>query len=629
VKIDSKKQDHIYLKGNMMAKQKTQYTNQQLYDGSGEPQLVDIRQDDLYNCYLVSSMGALAQQQPDRVRDAIRYEPDPNDPSTGVFHVALHHPTRGLVEVPVTQADVEYNIQRDGGGTADNKKGSPLWPTVMEAAFTKLHDPNPNNLDRKEGYDVIADPRRGGNLHEAMFALTGDKGHNLRYDQSPTGHSGPPGSASIKDEGRPSFNVKLYEKDVTRFDDANSAYTKINEALGSGNPVTLSTRNANVNDGIMKHHAYIVTDIEQREKKDGTLETFVTMRNPYARNDRDPTETGTSKPSITVSLDKMLKDDVFGEFNIGPASRVQRQKQDMPAPVITPEQITPTPNKNDHLQSTPSIGPPTTSRSPDDKDVIGVTTGLQLGNDFREKGHPGNAAYEKMLYEVRRMETTNGIAHGPNSELVAAALLVKAEQTKFDTAAIVRMEPDGMVSTLKLSLNEPIPKLSVDPKDVVAQGQSFEKSTQLWAQARSPHYASDAPAAERTQEQVKALAQMTPDDRGIFDKIRENVPPHIGDDVVAKAMLETKQGFVSNADTIDKVEMKGELLLVQGKTSGSRSATDVSEPAPAITETVKQTESFNQQLAIDLRLQQEQALAKKLEQENQGAIQKIGGGAAT
>jgi hypothetical protein len=276
----------------------------------------------------------------------------------------------------------------------------------------------------------------------------------------------------------------------------------------------------------------------------------------------------------------------------------------------------------------PVTAPTASDDKRDDKQVVGVTTGLQLGNDFREKGHPGNAAYENMLHEVKRMETTNGIAHGPNSELVAAALLVKAEQSKFRTAEIVRMEPDGMVSTLKLSLNEPIPKLSVDPKEVVAQGQSFEKSTQLWAQARSPHYASDAPAAERTLDQVKALAQMTPMDQTLFEKIRQNVPSHISDDVVAKAMLQTKEDGILTADKIGTVDMAGDSIMVRGQTAVKRSVTDVSEPAAPMADTAKQTESFNQQLAIDQRLAQEQALAKKQEQENQGAIQKMGGGAA-
>jgi hypothetical protein len=66
--------------------------------------------------------------------------------------VALHHPTRGLVEVPVTQADVEDNIRREGGGTADNKKGNPIWPSVMETAFAKLYDPNPQNSSLTDAY---------------------------------------------------------------------------------------------------------------------------------------------------------------------------------------------------------------------------------------------------------------------------------------------------------------------------------------------------------------------------------------------------------------------------------------------------------------------------------------------
>lgn len=75
--------------------------------------------------------GALAAQQPDRIRDAIRYQPDPISPDVGIFNVTLYHPTRGVVEVPVNQADVEDNIQRQGGGTADNKSGSPIWASVM------------------------------------------------------------------------------------------------------------------------------------------------------------------------------------------------------------------------------------------------------------------------------------------------------------------------------------------------------------------------------------------------------------------------------------------------------------------------------------------------------------------
>jgi Calpain family cysteine protease len=283
----------------IMGKQALQHTDQQLYGANGQPQMADVDQDKLYDCYLVSSMGALAGQQPDRIRDAIRYEPDPNSPNAGLFHVTLHHPARGPIEVPVTQAEVEDNIQKGGGGTADNRKGSPIWPSVMETAFAKLHDPNPQNNTLDDAYKVIGDPTRGGSLHEAMFALIGDAGHNLRYSHSPNGSSAPPGN----NDERPPFDVPLKKENVSRFDDANGAYVKISEALGAGKAVTLSTRNADVNDGLMKHHAYIITDIEQREKKDGTNDVWITLRNPYAHNNNTPEENkDTSKPSITVSL---------------------------------------------------------------------------------------------------------------------------------------------------------------------------------------------------------------------------------------------------------------------------------------------------------------------------------------
>jgi hypothetical protein len=614
---------------------KRQYTVADLYGADGRPHAADIHQDLLYNCYFLAPIGTLGEQQPGRIQDAIHFNAE-----TGDFTVSLYRPpnqqqrAQGLTDpfqetITVSQADIRRNIDEKGGGTVDNsaQRSGPLWPTVIEAGFAEVYGRDAKgrvNLNR--AYLGLGNPERGGSLSDGIYALTGESGRTVRIE-SPLA---PPFKAVEPVESVDSAKRPAAPAAVARPFDAptmgvnktlDAAYNEVEQALKANKPVSLSTMGTDVNDGLEERHAYMVMGVSRNPQ---TNEAQLTLRNPYGNNERAREGNhnigagwNKSNPEITVSLNRLVRDGSFAEFNIGPASRVQTQKQDMPAPVITPEQITPTPNKNDHPQSTPPIGPPTTSRSPDDKDVMGVTTGLQLGNDFREKGHPGNAAYENMLHEVKRMETTNGIAHGPNSELIAAALLVKAEQSKFRTAEIVRMEPDGMVSTLKLSLNEPIPKLSVDPKEVVAQGQSFEKSTQQWAAARSPHYASDAPAAERTLDQVKALAQMTSADQCLFEKIRQNVPPHISDDVVAKAMLQAKRDDVLTADKIATVDMAGDSIMVRGQTAVKRSMTDVSEPAAPMAETTKQTESFNQQLAIDLRLQQEQALAKKQEQENQ------------
>jgi hypothetical protein len=281
-------------------------------------------------------------------------------------------------------------------------------------------------------------------------------------------------------------------------------------------------------------------------------------------------------------------------------------------------------------EASAAVGPPNAAVNAgdrddkrDDKQVVGPTTGLPVSNDFRDKNHPGHARYERMLYEVEGMEVAKGIPHGPNTSLIAAALTVKAEQNKFYVAEIVRMEPDGQISALKINPFGPDPKVTVDPKAVIAQGQSMEKSSELWLQARSGHYVSDMPAAERTQAQVKALGQMNGVDQALFEKIRQHVPSHISDDVVAKATLAAKKEGVLNVDQIDKVAMAGDNIAIKSRSPGTRAMTDANEPAAPMPETAKQTESFNQQQAIDQRLAHEQALAKKQEQDNQGPTMRM------
>jgi hypothetical protein len=404
-----------------MGDQRQKYTDQQLYGADNQPQLTDIRQDLFNNCYLVSSMGALAAQQPDRILEAIRYQPDPNRPDAGAFLVTLHHPTHGKVNIPVTQADVEYNIQRGGGGIADNKRGSPVWPSVMEAAFAKLYDPDPQNDNRKEGYDIIADETRGGSLHEAMFALTGEIGHNLRYSNAPKGPSAPPGNTGEK----PPFDVPLTGRDVTRFDDADGAYALLREALDANKAVTMSTRNADVNDGLMPHHAYVVTGIEQCEKKDGSHDTWITLRNPYAHNNVAGENRTTSKPETTVSLDKMLQNGVLGEFNLSPAPRVQTQQQSVPA--AAPE------------QAAPVSSAPNPSTSP-----------LLNTHDITHPTHLGHLRYQQALHAIEHSPnippgTFTGERLQQAAANVAYASLAGEERTGLDSRNEVLSRIDFVV----------------------------------------------------------------------------------------------------------------------------------------------------------------------------------------
>ena len=70
-----------------MSNRKTAFTEEDLYGPSGRPHASDVHQDKLQNCYFLAPIGALAEQQPDRIRDAIRF-----DSETGEFTARLYSP---------------------------------------------------------------------------------------------------------------------------------------------------------------------------------------------------------------------------------------------------------------------------------------------------------------------------------------------------------------------------------------------------------------------------------------------------------------------------------------------------------------------------------------------------------
>lgn len=103
-----------------MGREDRQYTTADLYGSDGRPRASDIDQDRIFNCYFLAPIGALGEQQPDRIRDAIRF-----DPKTGDFAVRLYRPPNadergrgqtGPMEesVTVSQDDLRRNIERLG-----------------------------------------------------------------------------------------------------------------------------------------------------------------------------------------------------------------------------------------------------------------------------------------------------------------------------------------------------------------------------------------------------------------------------------------------------------------------------------------------------------------------------------
>ena len=68
-----------------MAREQRRYTAADLYGTDGHPHAADIDQDEIYNCYFLAPMGTLGEQQPDRLRDAVRFNAE-----TGDFTVRLY-----------------------------------------------------------------------------------------------------------------------------------------------------------------------------------------------------------------------------------------------------------------------------------------------------------------------------------------------------------------------------------------------------------------------------------------------------------------------------------------------------------------------------------------------------------
>ena len=60
------------------------FDEQDLYAG-GQPRATDIQQDKIGDCYFVATLAAVAEKQPDRIQDAIKF-----DPATGNYTVTLH-----------------------------------------------------------------------------------------------------------------------------------------------------------------------------------------------------------------------------------------------------------------------------------------------------------------------------------------------------------------------------------------------------------------------------------------------------------------------------------------------------------------------------------------------------------
>lgn len=201
----------------------------------------DVKQGNLGDCYVFGAMAAIARQNPEAIRNAIK------DNGNGTYTVNF----RGLDR----QVTVDGNFpQRNGeniygsGGDRDNQGNTELWPMLIEKAWAKLNG----------GYENIA----GGNYLPGsggfMQALTGQQTEALRAREA---------LQVDESEVKPNQTPPLQPTQVP----AEELFTRMNEAFRNGRAMTfgtIKTKDPGLESeidarGLSAWHGYAITNVEE------------------------------------------------------------------------------------------------------------------------------------------------------------------------------------------------------------------------------------------------------------------------------------------------------------------------------------------------------------------------------
>ncbi|WP_057657358.1 XVIPCD domain-containing protein [Pseudoxanthomonas dokdonensis] len=244
--------------------------------------------------------------------------------------------------------------------------------------------------------------------------------------------------------------------------------------------------------------------------------------------------------------------------------------------------------------------------------------GLQLPASLADPSHPGHGSFACALHKVRQLDAELGIASGASSERLAAALAVKGQQDGFHPANVhLRMGAQGIVHIRHRpgSVYEPEQQHTLDTTDALAR--SMEQHANTWAGNRSPHYLSQAPAAERTIEHQQLLQQLSAADRELFDGYRSQMPAHLGDEVVFNAMLAGREhGRIHRREQLGQVSMLGDAISIEG-TGGYLhpwTRVEMAAPVPAMRDSLEHNQQLNQQQLL-------QAEQRELHQQQRRGMQ--------
>ncbi|PQM50587.1 DUF4226 domain-containing protein [Mycolicibacter virginiensis] len=238
-----------------------------------DPTAADVKQDSVGDCYLDATMGAIANANPQWIKDRIHF-----DSQTGAFDVTLWdgHEWKHL---DVTQADIDTDIRHNGASWLDNgRPDAALWPAVLESAYAKLKYPG-RDLSDALGNDVGIG--QGGYAKDAMEALTGNRGTVINPE-----------------------SVWFTNQHIDQ---------AISGALANHQPVTISTTPQGA--PLTQSHVYVVEGIN------GTgSDAMVTLRNPWETNAGTPIDTPDAL--VTVRLGDLIGSGLPGPLGTHPMSGV-------------------------------------------------------------------------------------------------------------------------------------------------------------------------------------------------------------------------------------------------------------------------------------------------------------------
>ncbi|MBT2748387.1 MULTISPECIES: peptidoglycan-binding domain-containing protein [unclassified Lysobacter] len=228
---------------------------------------------------------------------------------------------------------------------------------------------------------------------------------------------------------------------------------------------------------------------------------------------------------------------------------------------------------------------------------------------------------------VRQLQRDHGLAETGSVDpetvhALAVAQQAKIESQKADKTAIEAPQADKAMKPADLATvvsdERAVEAAMTSLTSPLAESRLIETNHRVEPAAapnedrlkeREPNYApvrdkaTPAPAMD-----AQDLARMSPADQAMFAKIRAAAPGHVSDETVAAAMLSAKRDKIHDADSIAQVGVANGKLWVGSTTPGFYGAASLSEPPPAMQDTLRETQAVNQQ--------REQQLAQEASQRN-------------